>query len=177
MKISIFVFCFRQTFIHFSTNKNEYYDILKDFKLNETIFPTYLIDSLNINSFFLCLPFCNSNQNCSTTVYQTSTRNCLLYSKHFQITELTNSIGSNVYIKKLKPAVSNLSVSTPSAVNTNLIVQTTVNVLSSSTVATNQSTTTQLTVVTTKSSTNSSILTIVITYNVIELNARLLNGM
>ena len=88
--------------------------------------------------------------------------------------------------KKLKQPVSNLSVSTPSAVPTDKqnissvtssIIQATVNVSSSSIIATNQSSTTQSTVVTTQSSTNSTISTIVITYNITELNARLLNGM
>ena len=191
ISISILILCLLKTFIYCTTtNTNEYYEIQQNLKVNETIGQTYLIQSMNINPFFSCLSLCNCNPSCLTTVYQTNTGICILYSKAFQVTDLTNSVGSNVYMKKAYQSVSSSSGSTPSSSVTvttpsSITVQPTTSlntITAPSLITSTQSSTSTLATNEPISTTQSSTTTVatdtttLITNSITELNARLLNG-
>ena len=137
---------------YYSMNRNQNYNIKKNIKVSSNGL-LYLIGSLQNQAFFFCLAACNSDSNCLTIVFQKSAVNsnsgiCNLYSKIFKDTDLNISIGSELCEKE----------------NKIVVITSTIQALT-----TDSSNSTMM-----KTTTDSSTSTTIKSYNITELNARLL---
>jgi hypothetical protein len=101
--------------VYSSMGGNQNYIIKKNVKFSQLYNLTYLIDSSQKQLLLFCLASCNSNPNCLAIVFlkngiNLNTGNCFLYSKIFQDIELSVSMGSDLYVKKISYNITELNI-------------------------------------------------------------------
>jgi hypothetical protein len=98
--IIIMIFSCLCCFEMFESSQN--YQVHDGVNINTNVDPSLIINSMRINSKFVCLKVCNSNKDCLSTVYIESEENdnCILYKKNFNTTETTTSSNSKLFTKK-----------------------------------------------------------------------------
>jgi hypothetical protein len=83
---------------------NHNYQVQNGVNINSNVDANWIISSMRKESYIFCLAICNSNQECLTSVFMESVAidNCILYKKHFDLTETTTSSNTRLFIKKSK---------------------------------------------------------------------------
>ncbi len=80
------------------------YQVHDGLNIMPSVDTSLIISSMRKKSKLVCLAVCNLNQECLTSVYMESEENdnCILYKKHFDLTETTKANNSKLFIKTSK---------------------------------------------------------------------------
>jgi hypothetical protein len=86
------------------SSKLQKYDVKRDSSVQKTLDPFWLIRSFKINNKVSCLVECNLEDQCFSTIFseKLSDKNCFLYRKYLNTTEITSSNGFFLYTKTCK---------------------------------------------------------------------------
>ena len=77
-----------------------YYERQQNFGINSTINKMWLLGSIYKESKLSCLSHCNSNLSCMNIVYDKASKVCSIYSKCFNVNDVTGYNGSELNIKR-----------------------------------------------------------------------------
>ena len=108
--------------------KCDYFEMAKD--LDITSGASNLIYYSNEKSELYCMSKCHSKLNCLTLIFKKTpiTKNCLLYNKHFNSTDVIFTINSNIYDRKtqLNPVTAATTTTTTATTTTTTTTTTTI---------------------------------------------------
>ena len=74
----------------------------ENYTLNQTFIQNHLMSSLILIDKLYCLIACNQNQNCTSTIYNTNSNQCLMFSylvTNEVLIQNTDSESLNLYLK------------------------------------------------------------------------------
>jgi hypothetical protein len=77
-------------------SKSQKYSVEKNMNINSNVDPTCLLQSFQRKTKMSCMAQCNLNNECFSII-SNSEKNCFLYKKRFDSTELTETSNSDLY--------------------------------------------------------------------------------